>query len=237
MAAGKAKGFDIRLDDYSLNTLGAGGEQFVELIKEQPVPSAPTPRTGDGKPDLSGVWRAAAPKLAGDAPIGEQSRPRPDGGGVACLPQGISVPTVTEYRIVQAPNLIVILDGGWNPARQIYLDDRGHPKEFNPSWMGHSIGHWEGDTLAVETAGFNALAYLVIGPAGVYSQTEKLRVTERFRRLDLGHLEVLTTYDDPSVFEKPFTTRQVRALAPKDWEILEYVCNKNNRDLPHLRGK
>jgi len=236
VAAGKATRFDIRLDDYSLNTLGSGGEQFVELMKEQPAPSGPTPRTGDGKPDLSGVWRAAAARIAGDGPVGKQSRPRPDGGGAACLPQGISVPSLTEYRIVQTPTLIVILDGGWSPDRQIYLDGRGHPKEFNPSWMGHSIGHWEGDTLTVETTGFNALAYLVIG-LGVYSQTETLRVTERFRRLDLGHLEVLTTYYDPSVFKKPFTTRKVRALAPKDWEILEYVCNENNRDLPHLTGK
>ena len=151
------------------------------------------------------------------------------------MPQGISVPSLTEYRIVQTPALIVILDGGWSPARQIYLDGREHPKDFNPSWMGHSIGHWEGDTLAVETIGFNALANLVVG-GRVYSQTEKLRVTERFRRLDLGHVEVLTTYDDPSVFKKPFTTRQVRSLAPKDWEILEYVCTENNRDLPHLAG-
>jgi hypothetical protein len=234
VAAGKATRFDIRLDDYSLNTLGSGGEQFVELLKEQPAPSGPTPRTGDGKPDLSGVWRAAAAKLAGDGPIGKQSRPRSDGGGAACLPQGISRPTPTEFQIVQTPTLIVILDGGWNPDRQIYLDGRGHPKDFNPSWMGHSIGHWEGDTLAVETTGFNALPYLVIG-GGSYPQTETLRVTERFHRLDRGHLEVLTTYDDPSVFRKPFTTRRVHALAPKDWEILEYVCNENNRDLPHLK--
>ena len=204
--AWEATRFDIRLDDYSLDTLGAGGEQFVELMKEQPAPSGPTPRTGDGKPDLSGVWRAAPERLAGDGPIGTQRRPRGDGGNTRCLPQGISVPSLTEYGIVQTPTLIVILDGGWNPDRQIYLDGRGHPKEFNPSWMGHSVGHWEGDTLAVETIGFNALASLVIGP-GVYPQTETLRVTERFRRLDLGHLEVLTTYDDPSVFQKPFTTR------------------------------
>ena len=235
VGAGETTRLDIRLDGDSLDTLGAGGEQFVELLKEQPAPSGPTPRTGDGKPDLSGVWRAALARVAGDGPepIGKQRRTPPDGGGAACLPAGISDPTHNEYRIVQTPALIVILDGGWSPARQIYLDGREHPKDFNPSWMGHSIGHWEGDTLAVETIGFNALANLVVG-GRVYSQTEKLRVTERFRRLDLGHVEVLTTYDDPSVFKKPFTTRQVRSLAPKDWEILEYVCAENNRDVQHL---
>ena len=235
VGAGETTRLDVRLEFDGLDTLGAGGEQFVELIKEQPTPSGPAPRTGDGKPDLNGVWRAALARLAGDGPepIGKQRRRPPDGGGAACLPAGISDP-INEYQIVQTPALIVILDGGWSPARQIYLDGRGHPKDFNPSWMGHSIGHWEGDTLAVETIGFNALANLVVG-GRVYSQTEELRVTERFRRLDLGHLEVLTTYDDPSVFQKPFTTRQVRSLAPKDWEILEYVCNENNRDLPHLQ--
>ena len=240
VAAGKAKGFDIRLDDYSLDTLGAGGEQFVQLMKEQPAPSGPSPRTGDGKPDLSGVWRAAAARIAGDGPVEKQSRPRPDGGGAACLPQGISVPSLTEYRIVQTPTLIVILDGGWNPTRLIYLDGRGHPKDFNPSWMGHSIGHWEGDTLVVETVGFNELGKLGVAFGGLAQnlpQTEKLRVTERYRRPDLGHLEVETTYDDPGAFKKPFKTRYVKSLAPKDWETSEYVCAENNRDVQHLSGK
>ncbi len=238
VGAGETTRLDIRLDGPSLDTLGAGGEQFVELLKAQPAPSGAAPRTGDGKPDLSGVWRAALARLVGDGPepIGKQRRVPPDGGGAACLPTGISDPTHNEYRIVQTPTLIVILNGGWSPARQIYLDGRGHPKDFNPSWMGHSIGHWEGDMLAVETIGFNAFANLVVG-GRVFSQSERLRVTERFRRSDLGHLEVFTTYDDPSVFQKPFATRQVRSLAPKDWEILEYVCNENNRDLPHLRAK
>ena len=142
------------------------------------------------------------------------------------------------YQLVQTPALIVIVDGGWNPTRLIYLDGRGHPKEFNPSWMGHSIGHWEADTLVVETAGFNDLGRIG-GPADGFAQnfprTEKLRVTERFRRPDLGHLEVERTYDDPGTFKKPFTTRYVKSLAPKDWEILEYVCNENEKDAAHMR--
>ena len=144
-----------------------------------------------------------------------------------------------EYQVVQTPILIVILDGGFNPTRLIYLDGRGHPKEFNPSWMGHSIGHWEGDTLVVESEGFNELGHLGVlfgGLAQNLPRTERLRVTERFRRTDLGHLEVETTYDDPGAFKKPFKTRYVKSLAPGDWETLEYVCAENNRDVQHLGG-
>src|SRR5262249_38984425 len=116
-----------------------------------------------------------------------------------------------------------------HPDRQIYLDGRGHPKDFNPSWMGHSIGHWEGDTLAIDTVGFNDLAWA----AGSFPQTEKLHVTERFRRLDLGHLEVEMTYDDPGAFKQPVTRRVVDTLAPKDVDVLEYVCNENEKDVAH----
>jgi hypothetical protein len=162
-----------------------------------------------------------------------------DLGPTACLPGGISLASrFFAYRVVQTPTLIVILDGGFNPDRQIYLDGRGHPKDFNPSWMGHSIGHWEGETLVVDSVGFNDLGWIQPSdakgrwPAG-FPTTEKLRISERFRRLDLGHLEVETTYDDPSEFKKPFTTREVQSLAPNDWEVLEYVCNENERDVAH----
>jgi hypothetical protein len=101
--------------------------------------------------------------------------------------------------------------------------------------MGHSIGHWEQDTLVVDTVGFNDLGWVEAGLGlSAFPQTEKLRIVERFRRLDLGHLEVETTYDDLSTFKKPFTTQVVRYLLPKDQEVSEYVCAENNRDLPHL---
>ena len=131
----------------------------------------------------------------------------------------------------------MIIDGGFNPPREIYLDGREHPKNFYPSWMGHSVGHWEGDTLVVDTIGFNDLGWLEAGLAGLaFPQTEKLRITERYRRLDRGHLEVETTYDDPSAFKKPFTSQVIHYLLPKEEEVPEYVCAENNRDLPHLLG-
>jgi hypothetical protein len=246
--AGKATRADIRLDDINLNTLGDGGEQFAQARADKPVVSGPTPRTSDGKPDLSGVWQPTAPKLVGDSlePLSAAeavSRQRGKRGRVtdlqtnACLPGGISLAFFFDYRIVQTPSLVVIIDGGFSPPRQIYLDGRGLPKEFNPSWMGHSVGHWEGDTMVVDTVGFNDLGWIGGGgrwPAG-FPTTEKLRITERFRRLDLGRLELETTYDDPSEFKKPFTTREVRLLAPKDEEVLEYVCAENERDVSHMR--
>jgi hypothetical protein len=249
VVAGKTTRVDIRLDDVNLNTLGDGGEQFAQALADKPVVSGPTPRTSDGKPDLSGIWQPTAPKLIGDSlePLPEAeavSRQRGKRGRVtdlqttACLPGGISLAFFFAYRVVQTPSLIVIIDGGFSPPRQIYLDGRGHAKDLNPSWMGHSLGHWEGDTLVVDTVGFKNLGWIPSfssrWPAG-FPTTEKLRITERFRRLDLGRLELETTYDDPSEFKKPFTTREVRLLAPKDEEVLEYVCAENERDLSHMR--
>ena len=195
---------------------------------------------------VSGVWQVATPKPLGAAPqplpeaeaISKQRGKRgllTDLGPGGCMPGGISLAVFDEYRIVQTPTLIVLLDGGFNPDRQIYLDGREHPKEFNPSWMGHSIGHWEGDTLVVETVGFNDLGWISGLSPAAFPTTEKLRITERFRRLDLGHLEVETTYDDASTFKHPFANRQVRSLAPKGEEVLEYVCAENERDVAHMK--
>jgi hypothetical protein len=97
--------------------------------------------------------------------------------------------------------------------------------------MGHSIGHWEKDTLVVETVGFNDRGWVTFN---AFPQTEQLKVTERFRRLDLGHLEVELTFEDPSVFKKPFTLKRVSTLAPDNYELLEYVCAENNRDREHF---
>ena len=106
--------------------------------------------------------------------------------------------------------------------------------------MGHSIGHWDGDTLVVDTVGFNGLGRIGTELGGLSQnapQTENLHVMERFRRPDLGHLEVETTFDDPTTFKKPLNTKYAKSLAPKDWETSEYVCAENNRDLAHMRGK
>jgi len=211
--------------------------------------SAPAPRTADGKPDLSGVWRGAGPlyrfNIAQDLKP-EDIQPwaealflqrvrdsRKDSPLARCLP--VSVPFHNFFnltRIVQTPALIVILYESPNsPHRTVFTDGRDLPKDPDPTWLGYSIGRWEGDTLVVTTAGFNDQGWL--DSAG-HPQTESLRVTERLRRRDFGHMDFEMTIDDPSVFTRPFTFKRERVLAP-DTDLLEDVC-ENELDASHLVG-
>jgi hypothetical protein len=243
--AGKTVRIDVRLDDVTLNTLGDGGEQFADRMADKPAPSGPTPRTRDGKPDLSGVWLGALPTALGGSPEplpGVEAAMKARDGDKhiiapweRCLPTGLSLEgAIYPYRLVQTSSLLAIIDEDGDPPRQIYLDGRSHPKDPNPSYMGHSVGHWEGDTLVVDSVGFNDRIWL---SPGNNPQTEQMHITERFRRPDLGHLEVEMTFDDPGTFKKPWTRQRVNSLAPNDFEVFEYVCNENNRDIGHLVGK
>jgi hypothetical protein len=218
----------------------------------KPNLSAPAPRTPDGKPDLSGIWRAGrtgeygydynvAQTLKPDAvqPWAEALRLqrvqdfRKDSPLARCLP--VSVPFLNFRglsRIVQTPGLIVILHESPNsPHRTIFTDGRELPKDPNPTWLGYSVGHWEQDTLVVDSAGFNDRGWLDVGG---HPQTETLRITERFRRLDIGRMEYELTIDDPKAFTRPFTLRSAKTLAP-DMELLEDIC-ENEVSRPHLAG-
>jgi hypothetical protein len=135
------------------------------------------------------------------------------------------------YRIIQSPNVMALLYelGGF---RQIYTDGRPLPKDPNPTWMGYSVGHWEGDTLVVESAGFNDKTWLdMVG----HPHSEQLRVTERFHRVDFGHIQVQVTYDDAETLTKPLTVSLGLNYAA-DTDLLEYVCNENEKDTSHLVG-
>src|SRR5919198_1946153 len=211
--------------------------------------SAPAPRTADGKPDLSGVWRGAAPiyrfNIAEDLEPGDVQpwaeelflkRVRDnlkDSPYARCLP--VSIPFHNFFnltRIVQTPGLIVMLYESPNtPPRTVFTDGRDLPKDPNPTWFGYSVGRWEGDTLVVTTAGFNDQGWL--DSAG-HPQTESLRITERLRRRDFGHMDFEMTIDDPKVFTRVFTVKKERLLAP-DTDLLEDVC-ENERDASHLSG-
>jgi hypothetical protein len=134
-------------------------------------------------------------------------------------------------KIVQTPALILILHEDLT-YRQVFLDGRELPKDPNPAWMGYSVGRWEGDTLVVESAGYNDRTWFEFG----YPHTESLRITERFRRGDFGHLIVDVAYSDPGAYGKPWAAKrefQYRA----DTELLEYVCAENERDKAHLVGR
>jgi hypothetical protein len=219
--------------------LGTPGDDFSLVIREKTKsPSGRAPRGRDGKIDLSGVWTGNAPDV--DAPellpwadeITKQRRARPGIGNPSdfCLPGDTLLVTPFIYKIIQTPAVIAILWEGNVPGIvQIFLDGRAHPKNLDPSWMGHSVGHWEGDTLVQDTVGFNDRSWLRVFP-----HTEMLHVIQRIRRPNLGHLEKEITIEDPGAFRKPWKIRDAWELAPGE-EIAEYICNENEKDVPHLK--
>lgn len=217
----------------------------------KPNLSAPPPKTADGKPDLSGIWepdgtkyiRSLAADLKPDAipfqPWAQAAyNERKDGAkgreesDANCLPQG--VPKIdaapVPFKIVETPGLILILYEAFDLYRQIFTDGRELPKDPNPTWLGYSVGHWEGDTLVVDSRGFNDKTWL--DQAGL-PHTEALHVTERFRRKDVGHMNLEITIDDPKAYTRPWTITEDPHLLP-DGELLEFICTENEKDLKHL---
>ena len=217
----------------------------------KPNRTAPAPRTADGHPDLTGLWET----IGAGGNVGERSlgdlRPADvqpwvqelvkqraenfgrDNPHYRCLPQGPVYSTLGGMkRFVQTPAMIAILDDDLT-FRQIHMDGRALETDPNPSWMGYSVGHWDGDTLVVESFGYNDRTWLV----GGYPHTEKLRMTERLRRPDFGHLELAVTFQDPGAYSKAWTV-PLRAQLAADTELLESVCNENpDNGQQHWVGK
>jgi hypothetical protein len=155
--------------------------------------------------------------------------------GAHCLPFGTPLATLLSevHKIVQTPGLILVMYELDSMTRQIYTDGRKLPAEPNPSWLGYSVGRWDRDTLIVETNGLNDRAWLDL--AG-HPRSEAMRITERYRRRDVGHLDVEVTLDDPKMYSKPFTVKLTHLLQA-DTDILEYVCNENEKDRAHMPAK
>jgi hypothetical protein len=177
-----------------------------------------------------------------EAPIRPQAaeilRQRAPGTNPAdhCLPIGIPASGLVSEpnKIVQSPNVIVIMYESDGTHRQIYTDGRVLPREVEqPAWLGYSAGKWEGDTLVVETAGFNDKTWLDL--AG-HPHSEDLRVTERYHRRDFGHMDVEMTFDDPTMYTKAFGIKFTEELWP-DADVYEYFCNENERDRVHSGQK
>ncbi|HWF08517.1 MAG TPA: hypothetical protein VG297_08630 [Bryobacteraceae bacterium] len=199
--------------------------------------SAPVPRSAYGKPDLTGVWRV---DLSAQGPPNAQPWAealakkrmedlRRDSPEALCLPGPIA--NMGVGKIVQTPGLLLMLYGG-TLYRQIFLDGRELPEDPNSDWMGYSVGRWGGDTLIVDTFGFNDRTWLT---GNGLPGSPKLRVTERIHRSDFGHLEVQAAYADPSVLEARWDVTSKYVL--DDVQPLEYVCNENERDRVHMTGK
>jgi hypothetical protein len=213
------------------------------------APQGPAPRTSSGKPDLSGVWgpdrsfiynietalkkgeklplQPWAEKLAAQ----RQSKDDPEAN---CLPTGVPRMAPYPWRIVQTPTHIFFLfEGNIHSYRQIFTDGRKHAADPDPTWYGDSIGSWDGDTMVVDSVGFNDKFWFDF--AG-HPHTEQLHVVERYRRPDLGHLEFETTITDPGAYTRPFTLYGHSALQVNT-DLFEYICNENNQDVSHITGK
>jgi hypothetical protein len=224
--------------DYKTPGLPRGADGKVVL-------TAPRPTAPDGKPDLSGLWSLQAKSNPGT--LIEAAGPQPwivdaarkfmhelgrDDTGVHCLPSGPRALHGMDFaKFVQTPSLITVLYESME-FRQIFLDGRPPLADPNPSWLGYSIGRWEGNTLVVTTNGYNDRTLL---DGEGHKHTESLRVTERFTRRDLGHMDVEVTFEDPKAYAKPITIPVEATLRP-DTDLIEYVCNENERSRPRLVG-
>ena len=214
----------------------------------EPDLSAPAPRAADGHPDLSGLWvpldvagdlldRTRVQEWARTLMAEREARFFVAAPRFSCLPSGPSFLTLTGTlvglrRIVQNPSVIAILNADLS-YRQIFTDGRELETDPLPTWTGYSVGRWDGDTLVVESNGYNDKTWL---HARGLSHTERLRVTERYHRLDFGHIQVDATYDDPGTFDSPLhAVIQMEFVA--DDEMLESVCNESSEGRSHWGGE
>ena len=216
----------------------------------KPNLTAPAPRAADGKPDLAGVWVPASDRYYNNIRAGldpqdvqpwaqalMEQRVREfgkDSMETLCLPLGPAVVTspFREARFIQSSSVIGILYEDFT-HRRIFMDGRELERDPNPSWMGYSIGRWDGDTLVVESNGFSDRTWLDFDG---HPHSESLRLTERYRRRDLGHMEVQLTLADPVVYAKPWTvTIPLELVADK--EMLEYVCQENEKSRSRMDAK
>jgi hypothetical protein len=240
--AGPALRLDIRMDfNTQLGTLGEDRVTAAADAARHHPPAGPAPRTADGQPDLSGVWwsprtvdtgKPAFLPWAVAAAKERTDNNRKDSPQAKCLPSAVLRMGPLVELVQSKQFLIVISDDDYPGFHQVYLDGRPHPADPF-AWYGHNTGHWEGDTLVVDRVGFNDQVWL---DQDTHPHTDKLHVVERYRRPDLGHLEIETTVEDPGTVAKPYTIKRVADLAP-DQEIHEFICNENNQDAEHLVGK
>jgi hypothetical protein len=220
----------------------------------KPDLTAPAPKSADGKPDFSGVWQmrlaiAYIQNIVADLKTTEimpwanklfrervSNHGKDDPWTIGCLPGGPrlivgSRPMTPWVKITQIPNVITLLYEDLS-YRQIFLDGRALPADPTPSFMGYSVGRWEGDTLVVESTGFNERTWLDFGG---HPHTEALRTTERFHRRNVGAIDLQVTLEDKGAYTRPWTVPVTVVLAP-DTDLLEYVCNENESRRRALSG-
>jgi hypothetical protein len=217
------------------------------------APSGSVPRTADGKPSLSGVWEIPyVPDMSKNGRAAPGATPAQIGPGALpftawgeqefknydpskfdytahCLPMGWTrqMNTPMPVEIMQEPNRIAILFEAWQTFKVIPTDGRDHPKNVDETWMGNSVGRWEGDTLVIDTIGLNDKTRLdTIG----HPHSNQLHVVEKLTRTDPMHIAYEVTVTDPKAYKEPFQNKRVFTLKP-DWELMEYSCEENNKEV------
>jgi len=226
---------------------------ILRFADGKPDLSAPPPRTADGHPDLSGVWDVGNMIYFHDlanglkpgeveltpwaAAVQKQRRDRNhvDDPYGYCLPLGVPrIDTRSPFKILQTPQLTAILHESFVGMifRQVFTDGRPLPKatEVQPTWLGYSVGRWEGDTFVVESTGFRDRGWLSANMA--YPNSDALHVVERFKRTKAGHMDLIVTIDDPKAFVKPWTNTIPLSLLP-DSELIEAFCDNQMSRLAH----
>jgi hypothetical protein len=210
-----------------------------DAVTAAPVGSrdSPFPVLPDGRPDLSGIYLGGRDVHLTSAirlqPGAESFRvPQSDadlGQGALCLPPGVPAATMVPYplQIVHKPNVVVILYEAYNLFRIVRVDV-AHPDDLDPTWMGHSVASWDGDTLVVDVVGFNDKTRV-----GGYRHTDALHVVERYTPTAAGAIRYEATVEDPNVFAEPIVFSGDLVPHP-EWEIGEYVCAENNKDYQEL---
>lgn len=227
----------------------AQGEAEAVSNRAASSKTGPAPRTADHKLDFSGVWSpehtfiydiSVSLKKGETLPMQPwaaeltKTRMSKDDPEANCLPTGVPRQNPYPWRIVQTPTHIFFLfEGNIHSYRQIFMDGRKHPADPDPSWYGHSIGSWDGDTLVIDSVGFNDKFWFDF--AG-HPHTEQLHVVERFHRPDLTHLDYEAIINDPGAYTAPFTMYGHSTLQD-GVDLQEYICNENNQDVPHIVGK
>ena len=223
------------------------------LADGSPNLTAPAPKTHDGKPDLSGIWLASravfdlsqAVKRGETIPLSAEGKKifaerratqSKDDPSARCLPTGLPVRALlrTPFKILQTPQVTAILYESRTTFRQVLTDGRPLPEVIDwPAWNGFSVGRWQGDTFVIESAGFNGKPWL--DQAG-YPASDALRITERFRRRDYGHMEMEMVIDDRKMYTKPWSIF-AEFIIQTDTELLEFICEENEKDSALLVGK
>jgi hypothetical protein len=235
-----ALGFGGKVDDTRSVTVTVAGTTPAspESAATNPLANKPVPRMPDGKPDLNGIYIAPYHSIKAIdkitlKPGAEQYDVGPEytfSLGEKCLPRGVPDTIGEPYpiQIVQTPSLVVILYEAGEYFRVIPTDGRPHPKDIDPTWMGNSVGHWEGDTLVVDVIGVNDKVSV-----GDYRHTTAFHLVERFQRAAFDTLKYSATIEDPNVFAAPWIEVGTFTLHP-EWNIQEYICEENNHDYKEL---